>query len=106
MMNRICSFSLASRFILGLLVAVAVLAGGCKPNRTATTGGAKQAPTPLRVLVIDDPPLGEAISKQWKSRTESEIVIQNATLADIVKARRIPADVVVFPTPQLGLLAE
>jgi len=106
-MNRICSLRIAQSGMLGLLVGALTLVAGCNSDKPSTaTVGERNNPTPLRVLVIDDPPLGEAIARQWKSRTESEIEVQNATLADIGQARRIPADVVVFPTPQLGLLAE
>jgi len=105
-MYRNCSWNAARSFRLGLVLAVSTLVVGCKPDAKPTKGGEKTEPAPLRVMVIDDPSLADAISKQWKSRTESDIKIQNATSEDIADARRIPADVVVFPTPQLGLLAE
>lgn len=104
---RNSSACLSALLVLG--IGLALLALGCKPappTPPANSNKTGQEPSPLRVLVIDDQPLGGAIDRQWTSRTESEIDISHATSADIASARRLPADVVVYPTTLLGELTE
>ena len=61
---------------------------------------------PLKLLVVDDLPLGQAIKREWQSRTEKDLDVQNVTLADLSQASRLPGDVVVFPSGQIGQLVE
>lgn len=62
----------------------------------------------LRVLVVDDLPLAEAIQRQWKARAEGDIDVQQATAAELIapENRRLLADVVIYPAGLLGELAE
>ncbi len=98
---------LASLQFFAVLAAI-TLAVGCRPDSPESTSNTSK-PTeqsPLRVLVVDDEPLGEAIARQWIARTESKIDVQHATYERIASAQRLPADVVVFPSSLLGQLAE
>jgi ABC-type glycerol-3-phosphate transport system substrate-binding protein len=58
------------------------------------------------VLVVDDAPLGAAIADEYKALTESELKIALASREQVLDARRLPADVVVFPSLLLGELVE
>ena len=64
------------------------------------------AERPLKLLVVDDAPLGEAIAREWKSRTEGTIELDHVKLADILNASRLPGDAVVFPAGYVGELVE
>jgi ABC-type glycerol-3-phosphate transport system substrate-binding protein len=103
--------SLRSRQVLFPTIALSLLAGvsiGCRPESHSPppTSAATTPPPTVRLLVIGDQPLGNAIAQQWQSRTESEIDVRYATADEIAKAKRLPADVVIFPTGMLGDLAE
>lgn len=60
----------------------------------------------LRVLVVDDPDLGQAIQGEWHSRTEGDVEIVPAALKDVTEASRLPGDIVVFPAALLGSFVE
>ena len=95
----VCLFPLALAFALGC---------DTSPN-TAGNGAAgtnAEPSKPLRLLVIDDPPLAAAIKREWRSRTESEIEVREMTSQEVLKANRLPADAVIFPTGLIGHLAE
>ncbi len=56
---------------------------------------------PLRVLVVDDPALGQAIARQWRAHAQQQLTIVDArstTLDD----KTADADVMVFPSALLG----
>ena len=94
---------------VGLLGGALLGAASCdRPARTA--GGNASAPSapsqPLVLLVVEDPPLGQAIAREWRSRTEQELTVREATLADVAAAHRLPADAVIFPSGLVGQLAE
>jgi multiple sugar transport system substrate-binding protein len=61
---------------------------------------------PLKLLVVDDAALGQAIKREWQSRTEKDLDVRNVTLAELSQASRLPGDVVVFPSGQIGQLVE
>jgi ABC-type glycerol-3-phosphate transport system substrate-binding protein len=96
------------RFLTLFGLGCVLLGLGCErqPSQRATQTTDPPTQVPLRLLVIDDKPLGEAISRQWQSRTENQIELRYATGEEIASARRLPADVVVFPSALLGTLAE
>lgn len=90
-----------------LLVAIA----GCdrqsseRPDETDGGPGQRQAP-PIRILVLDDPPLAEAIQRQWESREPGRTQVNAASLTDALQAKRLNSDLVIYPTYALGSLAE
>lgn len=80
---------------------------GCEPDqRSKKATVAPQRPAVLRVIVVEDKELGEAIGREWHSRTESEVEIVAAGQADVADASRLPGDVVIFPSAMLGRLVE
>src|SRR5690606_24495236 len=58
------------------------------------------------VLVVDDPTLGEAIAREWRSRTEGELAVENYTSERLMAANRLPGDIVIFAVGDVGSLAE
>ncbi|MDX1947103.1 MAG: extracellular solute-binding protein [Pirellulaceae bacterium] len=92
-----------------VLALAALSVAGCATQSAAppvSPPAAGGEAAPLRVLVVDDAPLAQAIGREWKSRTETSLAIQNIDLARLLSAKRLPADVVVFPAGQVGELAE
>jgi multiple sugar transport system substrate-binding protein len=90
---------------LWLLLIIAV-ASGCPENKPAEKTVSTKNKPPLVLLVVDDPKLGDAVAREWRARTEEEIVVRAASAADVEKAGRLPADAIIFPTGMTGALAE
>ncbi len=61
---------------------------------------------PLRVLVVDDPLLADAIQRQWQSRAESPLDLRQSTTADLRERKNLDADVMIYPSQLLGEMAE
>src|ERR1044072_1213025 len=97
-----------NRLVPSATVALLMLTvSGCPSATTKAPPAAKAKPrAPLTLLVIDDPPLGKAIAREWLGRTEEELVVRDATSKEIATASRLPADAVVFPSGLIGQLAE
>jgi ABC-type glycerol-3-phosphate transport system substrate-binding protein len=98
------------RLAIAVSLAILAFAAGC-PDRTPspaapTSPAAKTGTMPLQVLVVDDQPLGVAIARQWKSRTEGALDIRPITREELLSASRLPGDVVVFPAGYVGHLVE
>jgi multiple sugar transport system substrate-binding protein len=97
--------------LLGLaaaLVALVALAGCPQPSQPTTpaTSGPAASDQPLKLLVVDDASLGEAIAREWRSRTEGTIEVAQVSLADVLNANRLAGDAIVFPSGYVGELAE
>lgn len=65
----------------------------------------------LGVTVVGDEDLAEILQREWQSISDYEIEVTNRSTADFVEhlesgAKRIDADVVIYPSPLLGQLAE
>lgn len=92
-----------------VLLAVFTCTGCPSPTPTPGTGTTpttSSSTAPLRVLVVDDAPLGEAIARQWKSRTEGTLEIQSVTRQELTKASRLPGDVIIAASGDVGGLVE
>ena len=99
--------------LAALLLFFGCLPAGCAPSRPEPSGvsHASQAPGELRLLVVDDPPLGAAIEQlraEWKARTGTKIVVVEMESAALLAADHPPgsADGVIYPSRLLGTLAE
>ena len=69
--------------------------------------GAPKQTVKLRVLVVDDPSLGQVIEREWRADYDDiEVNSASVTLASAAEASRLPADVVVFRTWLLGDFVE
>jgi hypothetical protein len=63
----------------------------------------------LKVLVVNDPALAEAINRlrgEWAERSGGTLTVESRPWADVAKAENIDADVVIFPARRLGQLVE
>lgn len=78
---------------------------GCQPTEKPIAPATTKPETPPRVLVVDDAELAEAIATTYRATFEAELEIKHATRDEVAVAKRLPADVVVFPAPLLGDLA-
>lgn len=59
------------------------------------------------MLVIDDPALAKSIREQWQVRaTDDQIDVRDGLSKELLTAKRLSADVVVFPARWMGELAE
>src|SRR5262245_16407929 len=96
------------RLTLCLAAATLLLLAGC-PEKAAVLPTQKNTARPsqfLTLLVVEDPPLGQAIAREWRGRTEEELTVRDVSLSEIQAASRLPGDAVVFPSGMIGHLAE
>lgn len=91
-------------FRYGCFALLAILLGCASQPSTPTP--APSAETPPRVLVVGDEPLAAAIAATWKANTETDVEVTNVTVEKLASAKRLPADVLVFPTGMLGELIQ
>jgi len=95
--------------ILGL-AALSLAVCGC-PGTTPPAANPESAPgpaVPLRLVVVDDPGLAEAVQRQWQARAEGELQVRQARTEEICDPRRkrLAADAVIYPSGLIGELAE
>ena len=102
MVFRPVTFRRCSCLLLVLLFA------GCPDAQRSQnkTDSSQKKSSGLVLLVVDDPKLGDAVAREWRARTEDNLVVHNATLADVERASRLPADAIIFPNGLIGSLAE
>ncbi len=95
---------------LSLLVGV-VLLSGCprgEPAKPQAAGGALRASVALRVLVVNEPGVAEAINRlrgEWTERSGGELLATAGEWKDVAAAKTLDADVVIFPSRYMGELA-
>lgn len=89
----------------------ALLTAGC-PRPTPDNGGFgttssdEEALPKLRLAVVDDVPLADAIIRQWTARASSELEILNLTAAELRERESLSTDAVIYPSGMLGELAK
>ena len=94
------------RTSVAILLAVVCLTSCNRPNNTPQASVAESAPIgPIRVAVIADAELSEAINREWHATAESEIEIINLQNATHDDSDSIDADVIVFAANYIGQLA-
>lgn len=89
--------------VCGLLGILALAAGCPKPAPVPATNHS-QTP-PLRVMVVDDPPLAAAVAREWLAHTESKVELVEITTEKAAAAAQLPVDVVIYPPALLGQFA-
>jgi len=99
------------RQFIALGTAIATLGmSGCQPEKEPTTSskaeiGATKAAS-LRLLVLEDDALRDAIASLWKAQLESDAQFVNLSRKELLEAKRVSADVLVFPLELMGSLIE
>jgi len=66
-----------------------------------------RAAVKLTLLVVDDPDLAKGIqllSGEWSERSSGDLVVKAVSLAELLSAESLTADVVIYPSRQLGAL--
>ena len=93
------------------LLAIAILAiAGCagEPPAPPDSPAASPPSVALRVLVVNEPELAEAIDRlrgEWDERFGGRLSAESKPWTDVAAADAIDADLIVFPTRYLGELA-
>jgi multiple sugar transport system substrate-binding protein len=91
--------------VCGLLGCILAISAGCpKPPPPAPPKNAAQT-APLRVMVVDDPPLAAAVAREWLAHTESKVELVEITAEKAAAAGQLPVDVVIYPPALLGQFA-
>jgi len=96
-----------------LLLGAAVLLIGCNDSNAPEVVTTETAPpsSPLRLLVVEDPELAQAIVRVWSSRSTVPLKLIESAEHDFVTELestdlQINADAIIYPTRLLGSLAE
>ena len=87
-----------------LLLGVALLAG-CPGQAPLPVASAPRTSVTLRILVVNDPPLVEAVNRlrgEWSERSGGELIATGTSWKDLSSAKNIDADLVIFPSRYLG----
>src|SRR5262245_45032393 len=90
-----------------LAVFLALLLAGCprEKSQPAVPPASPRASVALRVLVVDEPELVEAVNRlrgEWAERSGGELNAAGTTWKELNAAKEIDADVVIFPSRYLG----
>lgn len=97
-----------------LLCLLGVVLAGCRPEKLADPAPSashsqesdtSSASSPLRVLVVDDQPLAEAISRQWTAHARETLEMLTVTSDELTK-NYPECDVIVYPSSQVGQLVK
>jgi multiple sugar transport system substrate-binding protein len=106
MLMAVMDSRIASCVALLLLVGLA----GCrdaKPQAAEKPQRASGQIVTLRVLVVNDPPLAEAIERlrgEWGERSGGTLAATSKPWAEVIQADKIDVDLIVFPSRYLGEL--
>jgi multiple sugar transport system substrate-binding protein len=93
-----------ARHLLLLLIMTGLTSSGCQ-DPAANLATKPEAEPTLHVTVTDDPELATAIARQWKARAGSKIIVTNISTAQLLDSKRLQADLIIYPSAQLGHLA-
>lgn len=100
----------ALQYMLAILL---TFSSGCSSSNDNNSSSSDEGdnpgrPTPINVVVVDDAALAETIERRWKAASDGEIHIENVqeTDASAAKSKTAGADVLIYPSPWLGELAE
>ena len=105
------------KYLLAFLITCLLLGGtiGCDPNASPevaddTTESELTVVGALTVNVVDDAALAEILQREWRSISDYEIEVANQSSAEFIAllesgTKRLDTDVVIYPSPLLGQLA-
>src|SRR5882757_1631199 len=84
-----------------LLICATMVTTGCPRKGPSTPSAARRASVALRVLVVNEPGVAEAINRlrgEWAERSGGELSATTGEWKDVAGAKSIDADVVIFPS--------
>jgi multiple sugar transport system substrate-binding protein len=98
------------RFLPSILFLLAA-AGGCARNSPTDESRPKPKapPSPIRLLVVDDSALAKSVGRlktEWQARTGGALEIKEVPAVELLTAELLGGDAVIYPSHQLGTLAE
>jgi len=114
--QRLAGLRLVRRRAVGseLVVTLLVALAGCSDERPASTTSSPVTPTvprpsvALRVLVVNEPELAEAIERlrgEWAERYGGSLTAEAKPWPEVAAADSLDADVIIFPSRYLGELS-
>lgn len=92
-----------------LIVAVFLPTGCEKKEALSPAPATSRASVALKVLVVNDAKLAEAINRlrgEWAERSGGTLTAEAKAWPDVAKSKEIDADLIIFPAQYLGELAE
>jgi maltose-binding protein MalE len=94
------------------LVLICVISCGCRdaaePQQNESAPSKPQAAVKLTVLVVEDNEIARGIkllAGEWSERSGGELAVSEMTLDAMLNVESLAADVVIYPSRQLGTLA-
>jgi multiple sugar transport system substrate-binding protein len=99
------SLSLSPQLSYCLLCA-SLLLSGC-PSQTAHAPATPRASVALRVLVVNEPDVAEAINRlrgEWAEQSGGQLSATSKTWAELAAGKDLDADAIIFPSRYLGEL--
>jgi hypothetical protein len=95
-----------------LCVAALFLAGCPRPEKPAPPAANNAAPATrasvaLRLVVVNEPGVAEAIGRlrgEWAERSGGELAVESKTWKEIVGVKQLDADAIIFPSRYMGEL--
>ena len=100
--------SLASIFGI-TLAAAAILLAGCPKSPEPAANPAPAHPATVRLVVVDDPAMAKQIvriERGMESPLGAELEVCEMTLSELTAAKSLAADAAIYPSDELGSLAE
>src|SRR3954466_7167464 len=96
-----------SAFLYCLLASAAMLVAGCPPEQQPMQASRSRASVALRVVVVNEPAVTEAINRlkgEWAERSGGELSATSKDWKELAEAKQLDADVLVFPSRYMGEL--
>ena len=103
-----CWLSCQHLLAVPVLILLILILSGCQSQLESTVDKPADDPPddPLKVIVVDDPKLAQAITQQWKARAATKIKVSQITSAELLKSQSLETDLIIYPSAQLGPLVE
>ena len=94
-----------SRLVVAAIFLIPSLAG-CPAGDDEPHDLPAQPLPAVRILVIEDQPLADAIEQEWTASGRGDLEVSVASLESLSEAKRLAADCIVYPSGLLGELAQ
>src|SRR5437763_9074751 len=90
-----------------LLIFATMLLMGCPRGQQAKPQSTPRASVALRVLVVNEPGVADAINRlrgEWAERSGGELNTNSRTWLEVASSKELDTDVIIFPSRYLGEL--